>query len=365
MKKVIALFLAIAMMTSLAGCSKVKDAIKDKVGDVLSEATSGLSDQISDALGGDISDALGGISDALGGIGGDLSGSISDALGGIGTDISDALGNAVNDAAGAAADGAADAIISAAGRHSTQYWAEKYSANYCPFSISTLGIEIPYHFRDGGQLDFWVYTEENTSGWYVYNGYIISNDNAFALKIDEIDSLSSCCTYNAKAYTGESLTKEEREGRDCGIFHILNSYTPARVHWGIKFFGEENHTSFDECEYGVYDLPESLFDQEYFNFYMPSPDFENPEAIKLWAFKHRNYTEYPEILSEDDVKSGIQLGVFTQDNDNHCYYLSSFVPNEMAGGFPEGCVDLLVTYGDDENVTVGVLTVYTGVGGKG
>lgn len=345
MKKTTALFLVLVMVCSLfSGCSmiknKIKQEIKDTIGDAISDVTDGLSD------------GSGSISDILNGIGGDIAGAIGDAA-----------GDAVSDAVGYAADGT---IIATGGRHDPSYWCDKFGVNYCPFSITALGISLPYHFRDGGELDSWVYTEENTGGWYVYAGHIISDDNAFAIKIEDMDSLSSCCEYTAKAYTGEKLDKDERKSYfEAGVFYTLNSYTPIPTNWGIKFLRDESTDTFDGTKWQVYDIPAALFDQEYFNFYVGTPHSEYSEAIKLWAFPHQERSNYPEILTDKFMETGMQIGTFSYDDDSHSMLCRTFVPNKEAGGFDAGMVDLILTYGDDENVVAGVLTVGTGVGGKG
>lgn len=360
MKKATALLLVLVMVCSLfSGCSMIKNKIKEEIKDTIGDA-------ISDATGGGLSNALDGLGDSLQNALGDLtgggSGSVSDILNGIGSDVSDAIGDAAGSVIGDAADGA----ISAVGRHDATYWCEKFGANHCPFSINALGIDLPYYFRDGGYFDFWVFTEENTGGWYVYNGYVISEDNAFAIKIDEADSFSSCCTYDAKAYVGEKLDKDERASfYEVGAFYTLNSYTPIPTNWGIKFLRDEDEADFDDVDWKVYSIAAALLDQEYFNFYVAAPGTEYTEAITLWAYPHQDRTKYPEILTEEYIKAGTQIGTFGYDEENHCEVCRAYVPNKEAGGFGSGLVDLLITYGDTDYVTVGVFTVDTGVGGKG
>lgn len=375
MKKVIALILSVVMVFSLTGCKmitgKIKEEIKDTIGDAISDATGGLSDALSGDLSGNLSDAFGGITDnlqdVLDGFGGDIGGGLSDALGGLSDELSGIIGNVAGDAAGEAVGGAADAAISAAGRHERQYWADKYETNHCPFTINAVGVDFNYYFRNGGELAFWVYTEENTGDWYINDGHIISGDNKFAISLEDIESLSSCCSYDAKLYTGETIDKEDRKERDNGIFNVINSYTPVRTNYGMKLCRDEAEEVFETYPYQAYGINTGLGDQEHFMFYLNNFDYgKKTEATKLWAFPHRLYSEYPEILTDKDLETGIQIGVFEDDPDNEAICAYAFVPNKQAGGFDDGeAVDLVVTYGDGDNVVVAVITVHVGVGGKG
>lgn len=339
MKKLTALLLVVAMVASLTGCSMAKKAVEDKISETINNAMTDIAK--------------------------DASNSISDAFGDILGDAENTIGQGVDDVANEAAHD----VKTALNRHDPSYWADRFGTNYCPFSISTLGIYTDYHFRNGGELENWVFCEENTSGWYVYNGYIISADNTFALKIDECDSLSSCCSYDATPFMGDVLDKDERASYfECGTFHVLNSYTPIRTNWGIKILRGECGELFDNVDFKMYDLGCALGDQEHFEIHFEEMDYDGSlETTKLWACAHRDYNEYPEILDDKFLEEAkaVQIGTFEGNDDTHSFCCYAYIPNEKADGFPEGMVDLVVTYGDGENITVGVVTVGTGVGGKG
>lgn len=357
-KKCIALLLACGMILSLTGCKMVGEAVKDKVGDAISDAVGDL--------GGDIGQS---ISDALGG---DGSGSISDTINGIiGNAVSDAVGSSVDDAAQNAANEAGHAAAVAIAKQDPSYWCDKFGTNRCPFSIEAAGICFDYHFRDGGDFANWVYTEENTAGWYLYDNHVISSDNTVAINLEGIDSFSSCCTYEAKLYTGEKLDAEAQKSyAEVGVFHVLNSYTPVRTNWGVKLIPNGCGNTFDDLEFKNYDLNCVLDRQEWFDFYIfgiGNPDM-NTESVKVWAFEHRDYSSYPEILDAKLVSEGIELAVFAEDSETNSVLARTYIPDKSADGFDDGYVDLVVTYGNSEYVTVGVVTVSVwdeASGGKG
>lgn len=329
MKKVVSCLMVFVVLLSMCACSSIKDGINEAIDD----AKNGVKDDISNAIG----DAVDGVKD-----------SISD-------DISDTVNSAE--------DNVVDAAVSATGRHDSAYWSEYFGTSRCPFSISALGMDFSYYFRAGGDFSFWPYTEENTGNWYVYDGYVISGDNTFAIKIEDCDSFSSCCTYTMVPYTGKTLTAEEQKVQQTGAFYVLNSYTPVRTNWGIEITTDGNEV--DYYEYKAYGLKDTFKSQEWFRFYVNgindySANEEHPlETTKLWAFPHRDRSEYPEFLSEELTKEGIQLGNFEYHEDEDRTYVEAYIPNKDADGFDAGLVDLLITYGDSNYLTVAVVTVNT------
>lgn len=329
MKKITAMLLALAMVVSLSACG-AKEQIENAVGDIKNQASDAVSD-FAEGFGDAISGAVG--------------------------DIISAAGEDVVSAAEEGADKVADEIITETLGHGPEYWSEKFGVNMCPFSISYLGISNSYHFRSGGKLDIWAYSSDNTAGWYVLDGYMISGDGICAIKIDnDLESLSSCCEYEASPYTGKTLTKEERDEL-CGIFYTLNPYTPVRTNWGFQFIVGDVPEEIPE--YTAYGFADTLKDQEQFTFFMEDIDIENPETVKLWAFEHRDRSEYPEIIKDELLESAVSLGDVKFDEAENRSYLKTFIPNEAAEGFAPGKVDLVLTYGDSEYVTVGVMTVNT------
>lgn len=337
MKKIISCLLVFVMLVSMCACSSIKDGINE----ALDEAKNDVKNGISDAVG----NAIDGVKDS------------------ISNEISDATNAVANNAADAVVSGTVDAAISAVGRHDSAYWSEYFGTSRCPFSISALGMDFDYYFRAGGDFSFWPYTEENTGNWYVYDGYVISGDNTFAVKIEDCDSFSSCCTYTMVPYTGKTLTAEEQKVQQTGAFYVLNSYTPVRTNWGIQITTDGREV--DSYEYTAYGLKDTFKSQEWFRLYVNSvSDYsaneKHPlEATKLWAFPHRDRSEYPEFLSEELMKEGIQLGKFEYHEDEDKTYVDAYIPNKSAGGFDAGLVDLLFTYGDSNYLTVAVVTVNT------
>lgn len=322
MKKLTALLLAGLMILSLTACS-AKEIVNETLSSVKEDIDSKIDETIHDIGQNIISDVK--------------------------EDVEETVEGAVQDAA--------DDVISNTIGHDPSYWAEYYHTNRCPFYINTLGIDLPYYFRDGGDLDFWVYTEDNTSGWYINDGYIISADNAFGIQIEGLDSFSSCCTYEAKAFAGNGLEEEERKAQRTGAFYVLNSYTPVRTQWGVQLVKQADITDgFEVPKFTLYGLTDSLYEQEWFRFYIMEFYDEYTSEAKLWAFEHKDRSEYPEILSEDFLEKGAYLGEFAYDSSEDRSYLDAYIPNKDAGGFEPVSVDLVMTYGD-ENVTVGVINV--------
>ena len=72
--------------------------------------------------------------------------------------------------------------------NSQEAWETKYPGiNVCPFSIhyaeyETGEYEEQYYFANGGDLRDWVNTPFNLTGWFVYDGMIISADGQYAIK---------------------------------------------------------------------------------------------------------------------------------------------------------------------------------------
>lgn len=318
MKKIISALLVAAMAVSLTACSA-----KDMVNDALSSVKEDIEGKIDGAVQGVVNSVTGEIEEAISGA------------------ASDAANNVISNTIG----------------HDPSYWAEYYGTNRCPFSINALGIDLPYYFRDGGFPAFWVYTEENTAGWYINDGYIISADNAFGIEIEGMDYFSSCCSFDAKAFAGNGLSEEERKALKTGVFYVLNSYTPVRTNWGVQLVLQEKITEdYEVPEYTAYGLTDTLKDQEWFRFYIMNIYEDYSSQAKLWAFEHKDRSEYSEILSEEFLEKGVDLGTFANDYEEDRTYLDAFIPNKEAGGFDPGYVDLVMTYGE-ENVTVGVITV--------
>lgn len=314
MKKIIALLLTVTMMMCLVACGKKNE--EDTSG---TEVTGSVEDTAEDT----VEDAAGDNDDE---------------------NVSDPAEEAVSTASG----------------HGPDYWCNLFGVNRCPFYISCLGISSSYYFRNGGQLDFWTYTEENTGGWYYYDGYVISADNAFAIKADEADSFSSCCEYEAVPYTGKSLSKDEQKVQEKGAFYVINSYSPISTNWGIQFMTEDeiNKIDGDFPELTCYGFTKSLKDQEKFGLYIkydPS-GYDNSEKVNLWALKHQDRSKYSEFLTAEEMGNGICLGEikFVEDEKSA---INTFIPNKAAGGLEAGEVDLVITYGNTENMVVGLVEV--------
>lgn len=322
MKKFIGLLITVAMAISLVACVNVDD-LKE-------QALSGIQDAVNEAK----NEVMGLVEDKAG-----------ELVGGLSQGVGEAAGEAVGSVLG----------------HDPAYFCELYGQNRCPFSISALGVEFDYHFRNGGTLANWVYTEENTGGWYIYDGYIISADNSFAIKIDEADWFSSCCTYEAKVYTGKTLSKEEQAAQTAGFFHTINSYTPVDTNYGIAIYtNSEEPGEIEREKLTCYGLVDTLKDQEWFSMYVIcgwTEDFG--ESVKLWAMEHRDYSKYPEYLSDEDIEKAVCLGNFNYDGSKRVSCIDAYVPNKESGGFEAGQIDLVITYGDNNNLVVGVATVNT------
>lgn len=259
------------------------------------------------------------------------------------------------------ADETTEAVISDLAKHDADYWTELYGTNRCPFSIVRDGEETRYYFRDGGNLAFWVYTEENTDGWYINDGYIISADNSSAIKIEDMASFSSFCDYEALPYSGNTLSEEERAAQQTGVFYVLNSYTPVRTNWGVQIVTDE-YTEDDIPGYTAYGLTDELKDQQWFTFYIEDiNDYENlEEKASLWAFPHIDRSEYTEFLNDELAATGVKLGDFEYSEEDCATLINTYIPNENADGLAAGEVDLVVTFGSGEQTVIaGLVSVNT------
>lgn len=326
MKKITAMLLVVAMILTLTACSA-----KEMVDDAISSAKEEINSKVDETLQN---------------LGQDIVNDFTE-------DVEQTVENAASDVA--------DDVITNTVGHTPEYWTERFGTNYCPFTINVLGIELPYHFRNGGYLDYWVYTEENVSGWYINDGYVISADNAVAISIEDEGSFSSFCSYDALPYTGKTLSEEEQKAQKPGVFYTLNSYTPVNTNWGVLLWGDESNASTEDYpDYRVYNLTDSLKDQEWFKLFITVNEDEYIEHVKLWAFPHIDKSGYSEILTEEFCEKGILLGNFAYDSEENETLVYSYIPNEKAGGFEAGPVDLVLTVEDEgDEVTVGVMTVIT------
>lgn len=241
------------------------------------------------------------------------------------------------------------------------YWCELYEQNRCPFSISCPGEEKNYYFKNGGNPTFWVYTSDNTDGWYLYKDHIISADNKYAIDASEPDPFSSFCSYEALPYEGDTLTPEQQKEVLKGVFYVLNPYTPIATNKGIVFSADSDRKSDDEelPEFSVYGLTASLHDQEWFDIYIIwNPawyDESNGDTVDLWAFAHRDISEYPELLSDELKSQAANIGCIDYEEETDLAHIRTYIPNKDADGPDADCIDLVMTYAGD--VTVGVITV--------
>lgn len=244
------------------------------------------------------------------------------------------------------------------------YWAEYYGQNRCPFYITHGDDELKYYMKNGGKLPYWVYTSDNTDGWYIHNGYIISSDNKYAISLEEAEdqSFSSFCTYETKPYDGETLTKEQQAQQLNGVFYVLNPYTPVSTNWGLRFFTDDNRENADELpEPAVSGLTDTLNEVEEFDMYVmwnPDwyPDFDG-DTIDLWAYKHRDMSEYPEVVPDELEDEAANIGCFEphDPDDPDWAHIRTAIPDKEGNGMEPGLVDIVMTYAGD--VVVGLVTV--------
>lgn len=140
---------------------------------------------------------------------------------------------------------------------------------------------------------------------------------------------------------------------------MLNPYTPVATNWGMKFFTDSNRDSGDLPESSVYGLTDTLNDQEFFDMYLswnPAwyPEFDG-DALDLWAFEHRDMSEYPELLTDELKGQSANLGCFDYDEESDLAHIRTYIPNKEGDGLDPCRTDLLITYAGD--VVVGLVTV--------
>lgn len=242
-------------------------------------------------------------------------------------------------------------------KHDPQYWCDFYGQNRCPFSINVNGESKQYYFRNGGTLAGWTFTEENTDGWYLLNGYVISADSKYAINLDEADAFSSFCEYEAKPYNGDYLNPEDAQAQQKGVFYCLNSYSPISTNWGIQLMTEGGYSYNDNNvpDLTYYDDLACEFEAgEQIRFYVKwVPDWtDNPEAVKLWAVKHQERSAYGEFFTAEEQANAYALGEFKLDENDNSVCVASIPADAEPGEY-----DLLVTYGDTNNLVVGVVLV--------
>lgn len=179
------------------------------------------------------------------------------------------------------------------------YWNELYGVNICPFTIIADGVETEYFFRNGGSLEEWLRTEMNTDGWYWFEEKVISKDGKWA--IEDPESFSSFCSYEAKPYDGPTLDEGEQEEIKKGDLYALHSWTPLCLNnaWnGIAFLDKTE----GDLESAISGLPYNFKVDEEVKISRAAHDDdlegELAEKCVLYVFPHRDFSEYKEMLGE-------------------------------------------------------------------
>lgn len=227
------------------------------------------------------------------------------------------------------------------GEKDRYYWADKYGLNVCPFYISINGEETKYFFRNGGELKNWVYTEDNTDGWYWYNGMVISKDGKHAVG-PEFEYFSSFCTYEALPYDGPVLTEEEQNAVKEGVLYVINSYTPINTNWGIALLGEGD----EDVETSCTDIRSSFAAGENIRLYTSLSQTDEPMTAEIYVLPHqdgRTFTEEMTVeLKQTAVTGTIFAGPVTSEEPAAILCISDRAPAESE----DGRFDIILTYDD-------------------
>lgn len=247
---------------------------------------------------------------------------------------------------------AEEETIAPEGVKDAYYYAELYGTNVCPFYINYSGTEIKYCFRNGGHLEDWVYTENNTDGWYYLDGMVISRDGKYAVG-PEMDSFSSFCTYEAHPYNGQTLTEEQQKEIIDGVLYVVNSYTPIDTVCGIALTDNAE----DESEHSCRDIECDFDRDDTINIFTQFKlDNDVPCNAGLYVFPHQDAAVYSDDMT-DELKAGAVLETSlanTDGNDVPCASIN--IPADAVDASEDGRFDLVFTY-DDIIVAYIVITV--------
>lgn len=230
--------------------------------------------------------------------------------------------------------------------------AGKYGISACPFYIRSGGNRKQYFFRGGGELCDWVYTEENTDGWYLYNGLVISADGKYAIG-PGADSLSSFCEYEAHPYDGEVLTQKERNASRDGVLYVTNSYTPIAANRGIALTGDGETAS---PERSCTDIRCSFTAGENICIYITLETAGEPLPAEVYVIKHDDMYVYGSVISAEMKAQAVTGTIFTGSSADNGPAARISISQNALEGQSSGRFDLVFVY-DELIVCRTVITV--------
>lgn len=232
------------------------------------------------------------------------------------------------------------------------YYADLYDTNVCSFSIIVDGAEHKYYFRNGGHLENWVFTEDNTDGWYYYNGLVISKDGKYAIGPDT-DSFSSFCDYTANPYAGDTLTEEQQAEKKPGFLYVLNSYTPVSTNWGIFLSNDADNYDGLTCLDIDSDFSKGDAIHLFARLDLDSEDLSNGT---VYVFPHQDTAAYTGEMT-DELKSAAVFSANIENNGSDEAVKSVItVSDEAVEASEDGAFDLVFTY-DDIIVAYTLITI--------
>ena len=228
-----------------------------------------------------------------------------------------------------------------------EIWAAKYPemmAELNEFFIVRGEETSYYYYRTGSTFESWVNSELNIDKWYYHAGKIISNDGKWA--IDKAEELSPMSTYEAKEYSGPTLSAEQRNPK-AGVVYAANSCTPFTL-LGLRLDGDGSQDG-NGKELALKGIRSDFKTGETIRFYINGANAldgsENLLANKLRIFclPHRDAKDYV-IMSADNVAAISAFSDYYQDAPYGGWNFENAVNNDEQNNFLPGTYDILFYY---------------------
>ena len=203
-----------------------------------------------------------------------------------------------------------------------------------------------YYYRTDSTFESWVNSELNIDKWYYHAGKIISADGKWA--IEKSEELSPMSTYEAEAYSGPTLTAEQRNPKP-GVVYAVNSCTPFTL-LGLRLDGDGSQEGNGQA-LALKGIRSSFKSGEKIQFYINGANAldgaENILANKLRIFclPHRDAKDYI-IMNADSVAAVSAFSDYYKDAPYGGWNFENSVSNDEQNRFPAGLYDILFYYED-------------------
>ena len=232
-------------------------------------------------------------------------------------------------------------------RNRPEIWAAKYPemmTELNEFFIARGDDTVFYYYKTGSTFESWVNSELNIDKWYYHAGKIISNDGKWA--IDRAEELSPMSTYEAKEYSGPTLSAEQRNPKP-GVVYAANSCTPFTL-LGLRLDGDGSQEG-NGKELALKGIRSDFKTGESIKFYINGSNaFDGPENVlanklRIFCLPHRDAKDYI-IMSADNVAAISAFSDYYKDAPYGGWNFENAVNNDEQNSFLPGTYDILFYY---------------------